>query len=57
MATQAEGYPFEVAVPGTVPGVVLAEQIKSLDWTARKARARALSIHSCWPKCGPRRAP
>ena len=32
-------YPFEVAVPQGLPigGVVLADQVKSLDWRARKA--------------------
>jgi mRNA interferase MazF len=37
---EAKGYPFEVAVPAeqtTVSGVVLADQIKSLDWRARRA--------------------
>jgi len=36
---QAKGYPFEVAVPLGLPvsGVVLADQVKSLDWRARKA--------------------
>jgi len=40
MTTQVKGYPFEVAVPGKVPSVVLADQIKSLDWTVRKARRK-----------------
>ena len=30
----------EVAVSGKVPGVVLADQVKSLDWTMRKARRK-----------------
>lgn len=32
-------YPFEVALPdaGSVRGVILADQIKSLDWRARRA--------------------
>ncbi len=36
---QEKGYPFEVAIPEglRVGGVVLADQIKSLDWRARKA--------------------
>ncbi|HEY7327351.1 MAG TPA: endoribonuclease MazF [Gemmataceae bacterium] len=36
---QAKGYPFEVAVPDDLPvsGVVLADQVKSLDWRTRKA--------------------
>jgi mRNA interferase MazF len=37
---QVKGYPFEVALPEGLPasGVVLADQVKSLDWRARKAR-------------------
>jgi mRNA interferase MazF len=36
---QVKGYPFEVAIPAGLPiaGVILADQIKSLDWRARKA--------------------
>jgi len=36
---QVKGYPFEVALPEglKVSGVVLADQVKSLDWRARKA--------------------
>ncbi len=39
LTTQRKGYPFEVAVPAGLPvsGVILADQIKSLDWRARKA--------------------
>ena len=39
VTTQAKGYPFEVALPGglEVKGVVLADQVRSLDWRARKA--------------------
>jgi mRNA interferase MazF len=39
ITSQAKGYPFEVAVPGGLPvtGVVLADQVKSLDWQAREA--------------------
>jgi mRNA interferase MazF len=35
---QVKGYPFEVAIPEGLPvaGVVLADQVKSLDWHARK---------------------
>lgn len=35
-----KGYPFEVSLPptGAVTGVVLADQVKSLDWGARRAR-------------------
>ena len=40
LTTQVKGYPFEVAIPKgfEVSGVVLADQIKSLDWKARRAR-------------------
>jgi mRNA interferase MazF len=36
---QQKGYPFEVPVPMDLPiaGVILADQIKSLDWRARNA--------------------
>lgn len=39
---QAKGYPFEVRIPsdGPVGGVVLADQLKSLDWRARRANFR-----------------
>jgi mRNA interferase MazF len=38
--SRAKGYPFEVALPEDdgVISVVLANQIKSFDWRARKAR-------------------
>lgn len=35
--TRIKGYPFEVAIAGTPPSVVLADQVKSQDWRARKA--------------------
>lgn len=40
ITSQAKGYPFEVPLPRDlqVSGVVLADHVKSLDWTARKAR-------------------
>lgn len=36
---RVKGYPFEVPVPAgeKVTGVVLSDQVKSLDWRARKA--------------------
>ena len=39
IASHAKGYPFEVALPAglRVSGVVLADQVKNLDWRARKA--------------------
>ncbi len=40
ITAQIKGYPFEVAVPEglEVSGVILADQVKSLDWKARKTR-------------------
>ena len=40
ITTQVKGYPFEVPIPKglEVSGVVLADQVKSLDWKARRAR-------------------
>ncbi len=37
MTTQRKGYPFEVVVDKDTASVVLADQIKSLDWRARRA--------------------
>lgn len=39
VTSQVKGYPFEVAIPPGLPvaGVILADQIKSLDWKSRKA--------------------
>jgi mRNA interferase MazF len=38
ITTQAKGYPFEVAVDdGRVAGVILADQLRNIDWKARKA--------------------
>ena len=38
--SQVKGYPFEVALPSglEVEGVILSDQLRSLDWRARKAR-------------------
>lgn len=40
VASRAKGYPFEVLLPesSAVVGVVLGDQLKSLDWRAGKAR-------------------
>jgi mRNA interferase MazF len=39
ITNQAKGYPFEVSLPEGLPitGVVGSDQVKSLDWRARKA--------------------
>jgi mRNA interferase MazF len=38
ITSQAKGYPFEVALPEGLPisGVILADQVKSLDWRIRE---------------------
>lgn len=45
--TRVKGYPFEVAMPAGFPvgGVVLSDQIKSLDWRAREAGYAARLPH------------
>lgn len=39
ITSQAKGYPFEVALPDDLPvrGVILSDQVKSLDWRVRQA--------------------
>jgi mRNA interferase MazF len=39
ITSQVKGYPFEVKLPAGLPvtGVVLADQVKSLDWQVREA--------------------
>ena len=39
ITSQVKGYPFEVIIPPglSVTGAVLADQVKSLDWRARRA--------------------
>ncbi len=40
ITSQVKGYPFEVLLPSglEIEGVILSDQLKSLDWRARKAR-------------------
>ena len=40
VTSRVKGYPFEVALPPGLPvsGVILADQIKSLDWKQRRAQ-------------------
>lgn len=40
ISSQKKGYPFEVQIPEglKVSGVILADQLKSLDWKARRAK-------------------
>lgn len=39
VTNQVKGYPFEVRIPAGLPvtGVVLADQVRRLDWRARDA--------------------
>ena len=43
VTSRVKGYPFEVGLPAGLPvsGVILADQIKSLDWKERKAQFAA----------------
>ncbi len=58
ITSQIKGYPFEVRVPPgyEVSGVVLADQVKSLDWKARRAtfccEFPAESVHDVLNKLG-----
>ena len=39
ITSKVKGYPFEVSIrEGKLSGVILSDQIKSLDWRARKAK-------------------
>jgi len=40
ITSQLKGYPFEVALPPGLKakGVILSDQVKSLDWRVRKAK-------------------
>ena len=40
ITSRAKGYPFEVALDpeGKAEGVILSDQVKSLDWRARQAQ-------------------
>jgi mRNA interferase MazF len=39
ITSQIKGYPFEVVIPDglEIRGAILSDQVKSLDWKARKA--------------------
>jgi mRNA interferase MazF len=42
MTTQIKNYPFEVLIAGKPASVVLADQLKSLDWRARNAKRKGV---------------
>src|SRR5579862_1338677 len=41
MTTQIKNYPFEVVIAGAPLSVVLADQVKSVNWRIRKATQKA----------------
>jgi len=46
MTTRIKNYPFEVVVAGASPAVVLADQVKSVDWRKRRAKRKGtISAH------------
>ena len=59
VTSRVRGYPFEVALPPglDVGGVVLADQLRSLDWRARRARfagrAPAAVVHEVLARLEP----
>jgi mRNA interferase MazF len=47
MSTKVKGHPFEVVLEiDGVPGAVLSDQVKSLDWKIRKAKKKAAASAS-----------
>lgn len=40
ITTHIKNYPFEVLLAGDPASVVLADQVKSLDWQSRKAKRK-----------------
>lgn len=40
LTTQIKNYPFEVSIGGMPPAAVLADQVKSLGWRSRNAKAK-----------------
>ena len=45
MTSKIKGYVFEVLVSESPPSAVLADQIKSLDWRARRAVPKGVVSH------------
>jgi mRNA interferase MazF len=41
LTTAIKGYPFEVAIAGPRGGVALSDQLKSIDWRARRVKIAA----------------
>jgi mRNA interferase MazF len=58
ITSRIKGYPFEVALrAGRISGVVLIDQLRSLDWRARQAvpagKAPAAVMSEVWAKLRP----
>ncbi|MCY4652380.1 MAG: endoribonuclease MazF [Dehalococcoidia bacterium] len=47
ITSRSKGYPFEVSLPSPyqVTGVVLADQLRNLDWRVRNARFECYAPH------------
>jgi mRNA interferase MazF len=43
MTTQIKNYPFEVLITGERKSVVLADQVKSVDWRSRNAKRKGVA--------------
>lgn len=44
ITSQVKGYPFEVVLDaGGVRGVILSDQVRSLDWKARQAKRKGVA--------------
>ena len=52
ITSQVQGYPFEVLLSPDSPvrGAVLSDQVRSLDWRARKAKRAGVAGHDVTAK-------
>lgn len=41
LSTKIKGYPFEISIKGEKESIALSDQVKSLDWNARRAKYKA----------------
>lgn len=50
---QQKGYPFEVALPSglAIEGVILTDQVKSLDWRARRFQVKGQAASEVVTEC------
>lgn len=50
---QSKGYPFEVRLPKdrAIEGVILVDQVKSLDWRARNLRIKGRATEEIVTEC------